>query len=145
MGSKDEVKKDKLNPEKVLPSKLDSNLQDFIKLIFNSDLMESAVAKNGYDVKKLPLGELSKETIEQGYKILSEIEKIINKEQKGNLQDLSSQFYTFIPHNFGRANMSEFVLNTELKLKDKQELIQKLVGINIANDIVNRNKKGGNL
>lgn len=41
--------------------------------------------------------------------------------------------------------MSAFIINTELKLKDKQELIQKLVGINIANDIVKRNKKGGNL
>ena len=79
-----------MNPEKVLPSKLDSNVQDFIKLIFNSELMESAVARNGYDVKKLPLGELSKETIEQGYKILSEIEKVINKQSKGNLADLSS-------------------------------------------------------
>jgi hypothetical protein len=48
--------------------------------------MEAAVAANGYDIKKLPLGDLSTETIQQGYKVLSEIEKAIsNKETKSIL------------------------------------------------------------
>ena len=40
--------------------------------------MEQAVAANGYDIKKLPLGDLSSETIQKGYTVLSEIEKAIN-------------------------------------------------------------------
>jgi len=32
--------------------------------------------------------------------------------------------------------MENFIINTEDKLKDKQELIQKLVGINAANDAI---------
>jgi hypothetical protein len=50
--------------------------------------MEQAVAANGYDIKKLPLGDLSKETIQQGYRVLSEIEKVINKKSTDSLQDL---------------------------------------------------------
>jgi Poly(ADP-ribose) polymerase catalytic domain len=32
--------------------------------------------------------------------------------------------------------MENFIIDTEAKLKDKQELIQKLVGINAANDAI---------
>lgn len=53
--------------EDFLPSKLDSNVQDFVKLIFNQKLMEESVIKIGYDVKKMPLGELQKETVLKGY------------------------------------------------------------------------------
>jgi poly [ADP-ribose] polymerase 2/3/4 len=49
------------------PSKLDTNVQDFVKLIFNKKLMEESVVKIGYDVKKMPLGELSKDTVLKGY------------------------------------------------------------------------------
>jgi hypothetical protein len=47
--------------------------------------MEQAVAANGYDVKKLPLGDLSKETIQQGYQALSEIEKVLSKKSTASL------------------------------------------------------------
>ncbi len=64
--------------------------------------MEQAVAANGYDIKKLPLGDLSHETIQKGYEVLSEIEKAINQKQNALLKDLCGKFYTYIPHNFGR-------------------------------------------
>jgi poly [ADP-ribose] polymerase len=63
--------------------------------------MELAVAANGYDVKKLPLGDLSHATIQKGYQVLSEIEKAINSKKTSLLKDLCSKFYTYIPHNFG--------------------------------------------
>jgi hypothetical protein len=53
----------KIDPKEYQASKLDPQLQDFIKLIFNKKLMEEAVASDGYDVKKLPLGDLSLDTI----------------------------------------------------------------------------------
>ena len=49
---------------------------------------------------------------------------------------MCGKFYTYIPHNFGRQKMENFIIDTEDKLKDKQELIQKLVGINAANDAI---------
>lgn len=82
-----------VEPEKanvnVLPSKLDSNVQDFVKLIFDKKLMEDSVIKIGYDTKKMPLGELSKETVLKGYKILQEIEDVLQKKSKKSLEDLS--------------------------------------------------------
>lgn len=73
LGVKVEVKEDSADSKDYAPSKLDSGVQDFVKLIFNKNLMEQAVAANSYDIKKLPLGDLSKETIKQGYRVLSEI------------------------------------------------------------------------
>ena len=64
------------------------------------NLIEKSVVDIGYDPKKLPLGQIDKETILEGYKYLKLIEKVLNKKSKDNLQDLSSKFYTFIPHNF---------------------------------------------
>ena len=63
--------------------------------------MEKSVVNAGYDITKMPLGELSKETVLKGYKILREIENVITNKNTGDLTDLSSQFYTNIPHNFG--------------------------------------------
>jgi poly [ADP-ribose] polymerase len=48
-----------------------------MSLIFNLELIEQSVVANGFDVKKLPLGNLSKETILEGYKILRSIEQVI--------------------------------------------------------------------
>lgn len=109
--------------EDFLPSKLDSNVQDFVKLIFNQKLMEASVVNIGYDVKKMPLGELQKETVIKGYQILKNIEAVLQGTSKESLADLSSQFYTNIPHNFGMKNMSLFIINSIEKLKEKLDLI----------------------
>lgn len=85
LGAKVEVKDESTNSKDFAPSKLDSSVQDFVKLIYNKELMEQAVAANGYDVKKLPLGDLSKETIQQGYQALSEIEKVLSKKSTASL------------------------------------------------------------
>lgn len=117
------------------PSKLDNNVQDFIKLIFNKKLMEESVVKIGYDVKKLPLGDLSKETVLKGYQILRSIENVLAGNSNESLSDLSSEFYTHIPHNFGMAKMFKFIINTSEKVKEKLDLIQNLIDIQVACDI----------
>ena len=71
-------------------SKLDENVAELIKMIFNKKMMEESVVKIGYDVKRLPLGELSSETVLEGYKILRNIELVIAKKSKMSLIDLSS-------------------------------------------------------
>jgi poly [ADP-ribose] polymerase len=69
-----EKPKEEVKEEDRLPSKLEKPVQELINLIFNLDLIEKSVVANGFDVKKLPLGNLSKETILEGYKILRNIE-----------------------------------------------------------------------
>ena len=74
-------------------------------------------------MKRLPLGQLEKETVLEGYKYLSEIEKVLSGKAKGDLAELSSKFYTYIPHNFSMKHMSNFIINTTEKLKEKLDLI----------------------
>ncbi len=100
-----------------------------MKFIFDEKLMEESVVKVGYDIKRMPLGELSKETVLKGYRILRDIEAVLEGKSKGNLQDLSSEFYTNIPHNFGMKHMSHFTINNKEKLKEKLDLITNLVDI----------------
>jgi len=94
------------------------------------------VVSIGYDVKKMPLGELSKETVLKGYKILRSIEDVLAKKSQESLADLSSQFYTNIPHNFGMQKMSLFIIDTAEKLKQKLDLIQNLIDIQVAHDLI---------
>lgn len=55
------------------------------------------------DIKKMPLGKLSKMQIAKGFEVLEEIEAATKqKKGKGRLEELSSKFFTTIPHNFGR-------------------------------------------
>lgn len=54
------------------------------------------------DVKKMPLGKLSKSQIAKGFEVLEEIEQCLNSSNRSRLSELSSRFYTLIPHDFGR-------------------------------------------
>jgi poly [ADP-ribose] polymerase len=52
----------------------------------------------------MPLGKLSKTQIAKGFEILEDIEAIIKSAKPSNpkLMELSSKFYTAVPHDFGR-------------------------------------------
>lgn len=56
------------------------------------------------DVKKLPLGKISKTQIAKGFEVLEEIEAILKSKTKSTtkLNEYSSKFYTVIPQDFGR-------------------------------------------
>ena len=73
-------------------------------------MMEKTMTDKGYDVKKLPLGNLDDETVTAGFNCLSKLrdvfKKISNKKttldkEMTDIKKLSSEFYTLIPHNFG--------------------------------------------
>lgn len=55
-------------------------------------------------VKKMPLGKLSKQQIARGFEALEALEVALKAPTDGgcSLEELSSHFYTVIPHNFGR-------------------------------------------
>ena len=72
-----------------------------MKFFFNKTMMESSIASVNIDVKKMPLGQLSKETVLKGYQILCQLEGAIKSKNRDNIIMYSEQFYTNIPHNFG--------------------------------------------
>ncbi|TNV79748.1 hypothetical protein FGO68_gene2208 [Halteria grandinella] len=127
--------------DKLPKSKLDESQQALISFIFDLQLIEQSVVQVGYDAKRLPLGQLDKETVLEGYKYLREIEKVLNGKAKGDLADLSSLFYTYIPHNFSMKHMSNFTIKNLDMVKQKLDLIQNLIDIKIAHKIIKQGRK----
>lgn len=71
----------------------------------------------------MPLGKLSKLQIAKGFEVLEEIEAALNQRGKiARLQELSSKFFTTIPHNFGRSR-PPIIDNKEIVEKKKEMLM----------------------
>lgn len=74
------------------------------------------------DIKKMPLGKLSKMQIAKGFEVLEEIEKAMNQRSgRGRLEELSSKFFTTIPHNFGRTRPP--TINDKEIVEKKKEML----------------------
>ncbi|KAG7390529.1 E3 ubiquitin-protein ligase mib1 [Phytophthora boehmeriae] len=152
------------------PSKLPKPVQDIIKLICDPDVVKREMTSLNVDLKRFPLGKLSKAQISQGYEILQrlsavleELEELTNStaapakakagskgrrkakaKAKGpnaatgrsesslrnDLTSLSSEFYTLIPHDFGRSLPP--VIGTMADLKLKLELLEVLSNLEIS-------------
>ncbi len=50
---------------------------------------------------------------------------------------MSSKFYTYIPHNFRTKNLSGFIIDNKNVLQAKLDLIQNLIDIKIAHQMMN--------
>ena len=121
---------------------LSDKVIEFIKLIYNTNIINQQMKEIGYDSSKMPLGKLAKESINKGYLILKEIEKELQKKSpsKSNLTKLSSDFFTYIPHDFGFKNMASFIIDTLEKLKSKIDMIETLKDMKVATKIIEDNK-----
>lgn len=108
-----------------------------MELICDLKMMNDAMVEIGFDASKMPLGKLSKRTITQGYEILQQISAAVSRgASRAVLSELSGQFYTVIPHNFGFKAMSNFVLTTDKEVKEKLEMVQSLGEVEIASKIL---------
>lgn len=135
----------------VAESKLDVPVQQLMELIFNQNYFQSAMADMSYDAKKLPLGKLSKRTINQGLTALKDLSELFRKpslaqEKHGcsyteALEDLSNTYYTVIPHVFGR-NRPPIIRDDQL-LKREVELLDSLSEMSIASAIMKEANKDG--
>ncbi|KAG8828890.1 hypothetical protein FRC19_000278, partial [Serendipita sp. 401] len=72
------VSKGKKEDVPIPPSQLDHRVQNFCNMIFSSDLMSSALSAMNYDANKLPLGNLSKNTILRGFAALKDLSDVID-------------------------------------------------------------------
>ncbi|XP_057426984.1 poly [ADP-ribose] polymerase 2 [Lotus japonicus] len=119
-----------------LESKLEPRVAKFISLICNVSMMNQQMMEIGYNANKLPLGKLSKSTILKGYGVLKRLADVIDKSDRKVLEQLSGEFYTVIPHDFGFKKMREFVIDTPLKLKRKLEMVEALAEIEVATKLL---------
>lgn len=139
-------KKKKKEEEKRPPvqSTLTAPVQDLMSFIFNKKHFLSVMASMSYDALKLPLGKLSKRTLRNGFQILKDLSELAGNPalapQKYNsscataMADLSDQYFTTIPHVFGRNRPP--VLNTDAQIKREIELLEALTEMEVANTIM---------
>ncbi|UJR38079.1 hypothetical protein I4U23_030760 [Adineta vaga] len=114
-------------------SKLDTATQSLIRLIFDTDMFRDALKTYDIDVKKMPLGKLSKSQIAKGFEVLEELEAVMENKKKGSINEISSKFYTAIPHDFGR-NVPK-PINTREGLQQKYDMLAVLADIELAQSI----------
>ncbi|XP_036008052.1 protein mono-ADP-ribosyltransferase PARP3-like [Fundulus heteroclitus] len=126
--------------QNVLPCTLDGATQKLIKLIFSNDMFKEAMECMNLDIKKMPLGKLSKVQIAKGFDVLEEIEAAMNqKGGKGRLEELSSKFFTTIPHNFGRTRPP--TIDTKEIVEQKKEMLMVLADIELAQTLKSETEK----
>ncbi|CAG0920786.1 unnamed protein product [Notodromas monacha] len=175
MGDEDEDEPDSSKVEKssngakTKPCSLDPHVKELMELIFDTDMfantmkdlnigkffLKSTAAK--MNVKKMPLGKLSKQQIAKGFDALVELENAIKakkvsyffhfnhvkkydfnfhtvrKQGTKVYQELSSKFYTLIPHDFKRSRPE--TIETEEKVQAKKDMLIVLSDIEIAQSI----------
>lgn len=64
----------------MLPSYLDPRVQDIINLMFDVTMIKRQMQDMSIDVKKMPLGKLTRNHIQRGYEVLRKIEEVLKKE-----------------------------------------------------------------
>lgn len=98
--------------------------------------MNNTMKEIGYDAKKMPLGRLGDSTIKQAYAVLNDLSVAVKKNDKAAMSKLSGDFYSLIPHDFGFAKMSNFVLNNEEKVKEKLNMLSTISDMKITSKLL---------
>ena len=124
--------------------KLSLPLQDLVSFLFNTDIMRKAMVSQNYNFNKLPLGKLSQSTLEKGFLALKELGDVFldpksatekyNQPLNAIYQDLSSRYYTVIPHDFGRKRPT--IISSEAQLKAEMDLVETLGNMQISNRVL---------
>ncbi|KAK2457173.1 poly(ADP-ribose) polymerase [Trifolium repens] len=139
--------------------KLEPRIAKFISLVCNLSMMNQQMMEIGYNANKLPLGKLSKSTIFKvilwmdmlifsplahikfdlvPLPLLKRLSDAIDRFDMNALEQLSGEFCTLIPHEFGFKKMHEFVIDSDTpqKLKRKLEMVEALAEIEVATKLL---------
>lgn len=123
--------KQKAKEMKSKKSKLDKRVQEIVELIFDIKAMQDTLVEMEIDIRKMPLGKLSKRNIQQGvhqfsflcsflfrtnapprqYQVLTEIQSILKTVDpsttafKTRLTECANRFYTYVFGHFVFLNV----------------------------------------
>ncbi|EQB52283.1 hypothetical protein CGLO_08092 [Colletotrichum gloeosporioides Cg-14] len=128
---------------------LEKPVQELMGLIFNMGYFASAMSAMDYDANKLPLGKLSKNTILRGFQSLKDLSALINDPSLADskysmtvaaaTEHLSNQFYSLIPHAFGRRRPP--IISSGDMLKKELDLLESLSDMKAASDLMKIDRK----
>eukprot|EP00746_Dinoflagellata_sp_MGD_P146755 gnl/MRDRNA2_/MRDRNA2_79195_c0_seq1.p1 gnl/MRDRNA2_/MRDRNA2_79195_c0~~gnl/MRDRNA2_/MRDRNA2_79195_c0_seq1.p1 ORF type:complete len:535 (+),score=134.20 gnl/MRDRNA2_/MRDRNA2_79195_c0_seq1:92-1696(+) len=95
------------------------NRDDFTPKKGKYTIVETDDAADGADAS--PMGKLSEKQISKGQAVLNKLEKVLKSGSKSTVDELSGEFYTLIPHNFGWKKPPS--IDTKEILQQKMELL----------------------
>jgi len=122
-GEEDAVKREVKEAE----CTLDTPTQELMELIFNQQYFQDTMASLNYDANKLPLGKLSKGTIARGFQALKDLSVLLDNTDQASREEverLSNQYFSVIPHAFGRQRPP--VIRDNKALKQEIEVLESL-------------------
>ena len=94
------------------------------------------------DMKKMPLGNLSKRQIQSAYSVLTELQtEIAGEKNPSKLLDASNRFYTLVPHDFGLQKPT--VLDTDELICAKTKMLDDLLEIEVAYNLLKEGSSEG--
>lgn len=130
----------------VIECKLELAVQELIRLICDVKAMEAAAADVEFDTDKTPLGKITADQIKSGYAALSQISNMLNdnmmaKSTRKQLVELSSQFYTRIPHCTGMR--APPVIDNHDLLAIKVKMLEVLGDIKLGMDLLRQSSGEG--
>jgi poly [ADP-ribose] polymerase len=113
-------------------------VQSLMQLIFNQQYMHEAMSDLNYDAHKMPLGKLSKATINRGFQTLTSLAALLKNgvSPRQEVEELSNMYYSLIPHNFGRSRPP--VIGDTGSLKREVDLLDSLGDMKAAADLMKR-------
>lgn len=133
-----EKKEEKPIKTKKIISKLDSNILSLINLISDTKIINSTMKEFNIDIKKMPLGKISKEQIKKSYEILKLIaNKIENNDDEDEFVELTSEFYTLIPSSFGRRKPP--IICTENQVDNYLDMLDILTNLEVTSNLLESN------
>lgn len=142
-NEEEEVDQDAKMQESLKNAKVDPLVADLIKTLFSIKMFTEQVKEVGYDVKRMPLGNLSKASIKSAYQCLRALSDLFiaqadsasksraekqaaTKNLKTKIETFSNEFYNLIPHDVGMTRMSSLLLDDIEKVNKKLELLDML-------------------
>ncbi|CAH0546205.1 unnamed protein product [Brassicogethes aeneus] len=117
-------------------SNLKKPVQDLMKLIFDVKQMKNLMLEFELDMEKMPLGKLSKKQIQSAFKVLNELQHLIdgNETVEARFIDATNRFYTFIPHSFGIENPP--LIKDKETVQKKLEMLDSLMELEVAYNLM---------
>ena len=147
-GSKESNDKSDIERE-IVQSTLPHPVQELMQVVFNKQYFTEAMAAMSYDSNMQPLGKLSGRILKLGYEKLKELaaliansdlaEELYHMPYQSVIDDLSSSYYTYIPHCSGRHRLP--MIDNHGILRKEVKLLESLSDMSIADDIMKEAKE----
>lgn len=126
LGAAENIFKKKFREKTGVPYE-SSATHDWTPTMGKYTLIETDGQEGGDGGEGAPLGKLSPQQIEKGQAVLKKLEVALrdaSSSKPKELVDLSSQYYTLIPHDFGFKSMMEFTIKSKEMLEAEEELLK---------------------